>query len=240
MSIKGIIFDKDGTLMDFEQFWIPVAEHSIEFLLKALGMDMTLKDKLLNEIAGDKGVSGVLCCGTYKDVSECFKRVLHENGFNADSGKLHEITREAFHSSICVGRVAPVCERLTDVICDFKSRGIKLLLATTDDEYITKKCLDKLRIAKYFDEIYTDDGLNPPKPNPWAISKICSDFGFEKDERVMVGDTLTDMNFAKNGGIKAIGVAKNERDKKIIEKGAAAVVNDVSYLAGALDRLYAV
>ena len=51
---------------------------------------------------------------------------------------------------------------------------------------------------------------------------------------------MTDMNFAKNGGIKAIGVAKNERDKKIIEKGAAAVVNDVSYLAGALDRLYAV
>ena len=33
MSIKAIVFDKDGTLMKFEDFWIPVAEHAVELII---------------------------------------------------------------------------------------------------------------------------------------------------------------------------------------------------------------
>ena len=32
-QIKGIIFDKDGTLADFGSFWIPVAEKVIHDIL---------------------------------------------------------------------------------------------------------------------------------------------------------------------------------------------------------------
>lgn len=32
MSIKAIVFDKDGTLMKFEDFWIPVAEQFLNKL----------------------------------------------------------------------------------------------------------------------------------------------------------------------------------------------------------------
>ena len=28
MKIKGIIFDKDGTLIRFDELWIPAAEHA--------------------------------------------------------------------------------------------------------------------------------------------------------------------------------------------------------------------
>ena len=49
----------------------------------------------------------------------------------------------------------------------------------------------------------------------------------------MVGDTLTDMRFAKNAGIRAIGVAKNEKNRKILSTMTDTVVHDVS-LVGAL------
>ena len=41
----------------------------------------------------------------------------------------------------------------------------------------------------------------------------------------MVGDTLTDMNFAKNSGVLAVGVAKNDRNRQILAPRADVVLN---------------
>ena len=57
------------------------------------------------------------------------------------------------------------------------------------------------------DRIYTDDGKGHPKPDPYFIQEIIKKYGMKKEELVMAGDTVTDMEFARNGGIKAIGVA---------------------------------
>ena len=32
MKVKGIIFDKDGTLLKFKEFWFPVAKAAAEML----------------------------------------------------------------------------------------------------------------------------------------------------------------------------------------------------------------
>ena len=46
----------------------------------------------------------------------------------------------------------------------------------------------------------------------------------------MVGDTMTDMSFAKNAGICAIGIAKSEKNAQILAPHAAFVVPDPSHL----------
>ena len=51
----------------------------------------------------------------------------------------------------------------------------------------------------------------------------------------MVGDTLTDMNFAKNAGVKAIGVAKSEKNKSILMPYADAVIHDISKILEVID-----
>ena len=50
----------------------------------------------------------------------------------------------------------------------------------------------------------------------------------------MVGDTMTDINFAKNAGIRVVGVAKSEQNKRILAPYAEAVISDVSNLLNLL------
>ena len=58
---------------------------------------------------------------------------------------------------------------------------------------------------------------------------------YEKDKIVMVGDTLTDVKFARNAKIRVIGVAKNQKNKDILNKQADFVVDDVSFLESILE-----
>lgn len=230
MEIKGVIFDKDGTLMDFAAFWIPVAENAVKYILNIVGADNSLIGDMLNSIGAYAGIQGILCSGTYEQIADKFYGVLSENRIETDKKGLNAITYSAFHKSIEYGEIIPTCDNITGVFSALKKSGRIIALVTTDDEYITKKCLKMLGIYNFFDVIYTDDGINPSKPNPYYISRLCEEKGLSADGLVMVGDTITDMKFAENGGIMSIGVAKNEKDREVIMKSADYVIDDISKL----------
>ena len=113
-------------------------------------------------------------------------------------------------------------------LTELKTKGIKLAVVTTDNMQITRTCLEKLGIADFFDHIYTDDGEVPTKPDPFCVYHFCEAAGVEKERVIMVGDTMTDMRFAKNAGISAIGIAKNDLNKQVLAPHAAAVLPDPS------------
>lgn len=234
MKIKGIIFDKDGTLMDFGKFWIPTAENAVRDILDIVGADNSLSSEMLDSIGAYDGIRGILCSGTYEQIADKFYDVLSNNGIETDKTSLKIITLQAFHNSIKYGEIVPTCDNIKEVFAELKKSGRIIALVTTDDEYITKKCLERLGIYNFFDVIYSDDGMHPSKPNPYYISKICGDMGLAADELVMVGDTMTDIKFAGNGGIMSIGVAKNKNDRDIISKSADYVIDDISKLSSVL------
>ena len=80
MSIKAIVFDKDGTLMKFEDFWIPVAEHAVELISAELSIGRDKSQLLLDAINTYGSKSGILCYGTYKDMSDAFAKILKDIG----------------------------------------------------------------------------------------------------------------------------------------------------------------
>ncbi len=228
--IKGIIFDKDGTLLDFDAMWYPVADRTAEDILKTLGADVP-KEKILSALGvhdGSVSINGVLCWGTYGEMAVEIQKALAENGFEASLGDVEKAAVESFHKNIMKGEIRPSCSNISEFLKGLRDRGIKLAVVTTDDPYATGKSLDALGITEHFDRIYTADGIRPPKPDPQCIYEFCNDEGLKPEELLMVGDTLTDMNFAKNGGIKAIGVAKNETNKNILLTMTDKVVEDIS------------
>ncbi len=230
MNIKGVIFDKDGTLMDFAAFWIPVAENAAQYILDIVGADNSLSGEMLNSIGAYEGIQGILCSGTYEQITDGFYDVLSEHNIEIDKQELNTITYQAFHNSIEHGEIIATCDNIKEVFSELKENGRIIALVTTDDEYITQKCLKMLGIYNFFDAIYSDDGIHPSKPNPYYILKLCEEKGLSADELVMVGDTMTDMKFAENGGIMSIGVAKNEKDGEVILKSADYVIDDISKL----------
>lgn len=242
MSIKAILFDKDGTLLDFDAFWVTVAQRAVEYTLNSIGRTDIDPDEILRAMGVNDGITsidGVLCYGTHEQVSERIYGVLKKYDVSVSESEIGDISRDGFHESLSAGVLKGTCEDIYEVLKKLKDKGIKLAVVTADDEYMTEKCLSGLGIYTLFDKIYTNDGITPPKPDPYCIHDLCQREGFDASEVLMVGDTLTDANFAKNGGIKMIGVANSERNKEILSPYAFKVVPDISYLYDLLEEVEA-
>lgn len=233
MKTKAVLLDKDGTLMEFDAFWRTASYGALEDLLRGLGGDLSAVGELLSALGVGNGatdITGALCCGTYKDMGQALYGVLKERGGNWTLEEITRRTEEAYHRHISDGIIRPDCAGAVETLRKLKTRGIKLAVVTTDQAAATQQCLQALGMTELFDAVYTDDGHYPAKPDPYCALDFCRREGLQAEEAVMVGDTLTDMRFARNAGIRAIGIAKTERNREILSAWTDAVVRDISRL----------
>ena len=237
MKTQAVLFDKDGTLLDLDKFWIPVAIYAAKSVAGD-NADEEILQKMLESIGVSNetaDVTGTLCCGTNGEIGECFYEVLCKNGINIEKNVVMEKVINAVHDGASVGVVAPTCKNLAATLEKLKNNNIKLAVVTSDDACSTANCLEKLGIKKYFDAVYTEGGELPHKPAPDMLYDFCEKFDVDKECVVMVGDTYTDMNFAKNAGVRAVGVAKTEKHKEYLMKKTDTVIQDVSYIFDVID-----
>ena len=82
----------------------------------------------------------------------------------------------------------------------------------------------------FFSYLGSDDGRLRPKPQIDIIEDFKSKFGINYDEIMVVGDTNTDMQFAKNGGALAVGVLSGVDGEEELNKNADLILDDVSQL----------
>ncbi len=231
--IRGIVFDKDGTLLDYERFWLPVAEAAIRVLTGDAG-DAFLSAALLDSIGARDGIRGVLCYGTYGMIAERMSEVLRSVGRDAvTAGE----TSAAFEACIGHGEIVAACADIGGLFRELRRRGLYLGVVTSDNAALTGVCLDALGLADAFDMILCDDGVTPPKPAPDHMLAFCRRFGLTPDEVIMVGDTRTDLLFARNSGAFGVGVAADEDARVTLTCEGGVVLPDISLLPAYLDDL---
>lgn len=242
MRADAVIFDKDGTLIDFDAFWVTVSVKAIEDMLSTFGRQEVPMEEILEAFGVHNGVTdmnGILCKGTYEQMGQSVYDILKRYGCEAScEASCEEVTRvliEAYNQNADAGDVKPTCPNLAQVLKQLKDQNKKLAVVTTDNMQITRKCLEKLGVLELFDKIYTDDGDVPTKPDPYCVYDFCEFAHVEKDRVVMVGDTMTDMRFAKNAGIAVVGIAKCEGNKEVLAPHADAVIPDPSHLLDLLN-----
>ncbi len=234
--IKGIVFDKDGTLLEFNDYWVPVAEGAVRSILEWHGLDSSLAPLLLNSIEAYEGCRGLLCYGTYSGICEKMNIALHTVLPNAKDFTQEEVER-SYAENLGCGRLVPTCENIRKVFEKLHSMGLKIGLATSDIEDIAVICLRELGIDGLFDIILADDGVILPKPDPAKMNAFCKEFGFAPSEVIMVGDTLVDMIFAERSGAVGVGVAKNEDDKRLLLGNTEYILHDISLLPEFITKL---
>lgn len=238
MKTKAIIFDKDGTLLDFAAFWLAVSERALDDLREVLQCLHVPREELLTAL-GIKGrvvdIEGVLCKGTYAQMGQKIYQVLRGYGYEGTLSQVIEVLLEVYHRNIEAGQIRPACNHLLETLERLREFGIKLAVVTTDEPDVTQKCLQTLGIASCFDAVYTDDGKLPLKPDPYCIHEFCIKNRLSKSQVAMVGDTTTDIRFARNGDIRAIGVIGNNANRSILADEADAVIPDVSHIFEVLE-----
>ena len=101
---------------------------------------------------------------------------------------------------------------MQQLLRELHSRGIKLAVASNKFQSGTEYLVDRFFGDVPFVAILGDREGYPLKPEPEIVEECLRSAGVKRSEAVMVGDSLTDMKTAANGGIPGIAVSWGYRD----------------------------
>jgi phosphoglycolate phosphatase len=240
--IAGLLIDKDGTLLDFQSYWIPVSRVLIARLLERLGVgdpDGQHRERLLRAIgiSGDAVVSrSAVASGTGADVARSLHGALRSEIGGVDPDSIRLWLDEDYL------RMAPSFEHRMRpypggdrAIARLAGAGIKLGVATSDTSDAARYALKTLGYSSHFSFIGGSDTVASPKPDPEMARHFCETIGAKPGEIAMVGDTEIDMMFARNAGAgMAIAVLTGVGTRSDLEPLADVVVDSLEEVANLL------
>ena len=133
MKAAAVIFDKDGTLIDFDAFWVSVSVKAIESVLTQTGMDSGLLAPILEAFGVRDGVTdmnGILCKGTYEEMGHIVYGILQKNGCTLTCDDVVKLVLAAYNQNADAGTVKPTSPKLSEVLTELKEKGVKLASIT--------------------------------------------------------------------------------------------------------------
>jgi len=183
----AIIFDLDGTLIDN----IKLIFESYKFAFSQIDAEIRSSMKVVN----DNALWGSMGKNLHNIANKFKVPELLISKFEADY-KRHQFSSKL---ALFVG-IKEILETLFDL-------QIPLGIVTSKMSSTTKNAMQKLNINKYFRVIVTADDVNRLKPDAEPILLVCEQLGLTPSRKVVyVGDSVHDIESAKNAGVSAIGV----------------------------------
>jgi len=188
MTLKLLIFDCDGTIVDSQNAIVMAMDYAFDAaalpapqrraVLDIIGLSL---DETFAVLAPDVTTAKrQVLCDHYRDG---FRHLHHEVGYQQP---LFDGARE----------VIETLSRRDDVL---------LAIATGKSVRGVERLLAREGLGAYFASVQTADS-HPSKPHPGMILEAMQDVGAEARRTVMIGDTSFDMAMAVNAGVHALGV----------------------------------
>jgi phosphoglycolate phosphatase len=196
MSIKGILFDKDGTLIEVNGTWVPLFK---SVLPEAFGHSEAEVVELLVRAGYDIETDGfkagsVLAAGTTEQLVKVWWPELSADDHRA---RVHFINNEIAPKAKKF--VKPLMD-LAPVFDELHAMGMVLGLGTNDSEASGKAHMKHLDVHHYFDVMIGADSVEIPKPSGHMIEMFAARTNLKPNEIAMVGDNSHDMEEARAGG----------------------------------------
>ena len=205
------IFDCDGTLVDSQAYVCDVMEQVFRTynlpvprneIRRTVGLSLSKAISYLSDNIEDQILHGLV--SEYKTRFKALR----------DNGVLQE----------------PLYDGIRDLLSSIKSEGWLLAIATGKSSRGLKACLEHHKLQDLFVSLQTAD-QNPSKPNTQMLEAILFEAGVERQEAVMVGDTIFDIFMARDAGVRAIGVAWGYHSpKELLDAGAEVIADNAGHL----------
>jgi phosphoglycolate phosphatase len=231
-----VIFDKDGTLIDFSATWVPLIRKRVSFLLKVLGTNdqeleaFLLKSWGIDPMSGKIDPRGPCPVSPRADEIIIGTMGLYQKGYPWDEAK--QWVAQAFDEADADGdwreEVVPI-KGIQTFLSRLREHGLCTALATNDERKDTEAILNHLGMEGLFDTILCAGDVNSPKPHPETILTICHRLGIDPRETVMVGDAVADMMTGKRAGVAlTVGILEGGvTPRQELEKVADLVVDSI-------------
>jgi phosphoglycolate phosphatase len=230
--MRGILFDKDGTLLDFEATWTPVLRR---LALEAAG-GAEAKAAALLEAGGFVAETGRFRAGSVigAGTTELIVRLWHPGASDTEFAEFVARMDRAFHDhgrshSIPIAGVVAALEILA-------ARGFVMGIATNDTTSAAKAALASTGMARHLPYIFGYDSVLRSKPAVDMVHAFAEASGLPPAEIVVVGDNAHDLEMARSAGALAIGVTSGNSSADDLAALADAILPSVRELPAWLDQ----
>ncbi|MGK0468844.1 pyrophosphatase PpaX [Clostridium sp.] len=179
MTIRNILFDLDGTLLDTNELIIQSFQHTYQ---RHLNKDVDKEDII-------------------KNFGEILKITL-DREFGDDSEEAIKTYR-----NFQIGefeKLISIRDGVKEGVIKLYKQGYKLGVVTSRMNKSAIMGLNHFGLMEYFDVIIGADDTEKHKPDPTPALMALKKIGGKQDETIFVGDSPFDVLCAKNAGIKSV------------------------------------
>ena len=207
--IKNIIFDFDGVLVDSE---ILAAKAFSRYMIR-FGVD--LNEKEFANFAGNKTVNVVEILSKKYSIND--KKKFYNDIMN--------IASNIYKNELTI---------INGAYNFINNKKLNLFIGSNSTKNRIIDGLQKVKLDKFFkpEQVYSFDLVKNPKPYPDIYLKVVKDNNLNKDETIIIEDSVIGIKAAVNAGVKVIGFTagghwhENRDEKELLEAGAILVTND--------------
>jgi phosphoglycolate phosphatase len=215
--IEAVLFDKDGTLIDFHATWGPstgaglrAAAHDEAALVaaaKGIGFDL----------AADRFLPGAAFIAEPNEVI----MALLEPHVN-----LREFEEACMAVALTATTPAP---GVVDLLHRLQEDGVAMAVVTNDWAHSATAQLEVLGWVDLFDTVVGSDSGYGAKPEPGMVLGACKELGVDPQAAVMVGDTAHDINAGAAAGVRTVLVTNGETPDDAATKAATRVIQSLKH-----------
>jgi len=230
-QIRGVLLDKDGTLIDCDATWAPVI-HDIFRELSPPGDPADLIEAAgLDPRTGRLRPGSVWAAGATTELVTLWWP-------DADGDRVLELAGEIDAIAARLGPInaVPLLD-LDRFLAELETRHLIFGIATNDSLGSLRAFLDRHELINRVPYLYGYDSVVNPKPAPDMTLAFCEAAGLAAEEVAVVGDNVHDLEMARAAGAgAAIGVLTGNSDREHLDPFADAVIDGVADLLSWLDR----
>ena len=200
-----ILFDLDGTLVDTA----PDLMHAHNHVMKKYGYPTKSTDEIRNLVG--QGAGAMLGRSIWGQAKKEFGKI-------KDDGIKKEMVNDFvdFYGKNIVNE-STLIRGVKEFLIWSKENNISMAVCTNKQEHLAIDLLKKIGIYNFFEYVAGHNTFDYCKPDPRHLTSVIEILDGDLKKSLMIGDSETDANAAKDAGIPVILLEDGYTEKKITE-----------------------